>query len=262
MHESPFPVRITRETILGSACWILTLEFFAGEAAAQLAWKGPPGYNPLSDAISDLGVTVCGTMKIGGVPGYYCSPLHDVMNASFVLAGVLILLGLYFTRSAFPLEDGSMKVGGTLLAIAGIGKITVGLNPANLNLTLHFLGALGIPLAGLGMIFMGRSVRKGAGWLGSLGLTLGVIGFVAFILFLLTSQTAIGGLMERIADYPVFVWMVALGCVFINKRDRHDATSLMSREDTRLPLAKTSESRFDASGMILTTPSASTGRTQ
>ncbi len=157
MQEQQFPIRITKGTVLGAVFWILTLEFFVGEAIAQLGWKGPPNYSLVNNAISDLGVTVCGTVKIGGVAGYYCSPLHNVMNASLLLSGVFILLGVYFTRSAFP-WNGSMRTGAVLLAIAGIGKITVGLNPANMNFTLHFLGALGIPLAGIGIIFHGTRI--------------------------------------------------------------------------------------------------------
>ncbi len=190
-----------------------------GEAIAETAWKGPPAYSLLSGAISDLGVTVCGTVNVGGVSGYYCSPLHNVMNASFILAGAFILLGLYLTRSAFSWNK-SMNAGATLFAIAGIGKITVGLNPANLNFTFHFLGALGIPLAGVGMIFMGRSIRGSVNWLSNLGQTLGSVGFIGFILFLFTSQSGIGGLMERIADYPMFVWMIVLGLLLIESNGK------------------------------------------
>src|ERR1700722_15375583 len=71
----------------GAICWIATLEFFAAQAIAQSAWKGS-GYSLADNAISDLGVTACGRITIAGQSGYYCSPLHSVMNASFVATGI------------------------------------------------------------------------------------------------------------------------------------------------------------------------------
>jgi hypothetical protein len=94
-------LRLSRETLLGGVFRVLSMEFLVGQVIAQSAWKGSQ-YSVINDAISDLGVTVCGTVSIGGVPGYYCSPLHDVMNASFVLTGAFIVLGAYFTRAAWP----------------------------------------------------------------------------------------------------------------------------------------------------------------
>src|SRR5580704_160043 len=101
VEAARFPLRLNRETMLGGALWILTIVFLVGQVIAASAWKGPPAYSVLNDAISDLGVTACGTVSIAGTPGYYCSPLHDVMNASFVLTGVFITLGVYFTRAAW-----------------------------------------------------------------------------------------------------------------------------------------------------------------
>jgi hypothetical membrane protein len=85
----------------GGTCWIATLEFFAAQAIAQAAWKGSD-YSLAGNAISDLGVTACGRITIAGQPGYYCSPLHTLMNASFAATGILMLLGLYLTRPAWP----------------------------------------------------------------------------------------------------------------------------------------------------------------
>ncbi len=219
--QERFPLRASKENVTGGIFWILTLEFFVGQVIAQVGWRGLPSYSPISDAISNLGVTVCGMVKIGGVSGYYCSPLHDVMNASFILAGVFMLLGLYLTRSSFH-SNRSTRAGAVLLAIAGLGKITVGLNPANVDFTLHFLGALGIPVAGVGMIFSGRGFRGKVGWLANLSEILGVIGLIGFILFLFTSRSGIGGLTERIADYPMFVWFATMGFLFLSHASKEE----------------------------------------
>lgn len=90
-----------RGVLLGAILWILSLEFFVGQAVAQSAWHTP--YSMLTNSISDLGNTACGTWPPASVnlarPGlsasYVCSPRHAVMNVSFIVAGVLILLGTY-----------------------------------------------------------------------------------------------------------------------------------------------------------------------
>ena len=78
------PVGQTVEVAAGGLCWLLSLEFFVGQAVAQAAWTGAP-YTLVNNEVSDLGITVCETVK----GQYLCSPLHTLMNASFILAGVL-----------------------------------------------------------------------------------------------------------------------------------------------------------------------------
>jgi hypothetical membrane protein len=52
------------------------------------------------------------------------------MNVSFIAAGGLILLGLYLARSQWPRRRRTAW-GIALLAVAGAGKIIVGLVPEN-----------------------------------------------------------------------------------------------------------------------------------
>lgn len=77
--------------------WILTLLYFIGQAVAQGAWTTP--YSLIDNRVSDLGNTACGRTLANT---YICSPLHAVMNTTFVLTGVLILVGLFLTRSIWP----------------------------------------------------------------------------------------------------------------------------------------------------------------
>jgi hypothetical protein len=72
--------------------WLLGLEELVGQAIAQAAWTTP--YSLSQDYISDLGVTRCGTYRILGETSYICSPLHDVMNVSFVLAGLFMVVSV------------------------------------------------------------------------------------------------------------------------------------------------------------------------
>src|SRR5579863_280116 len=117
------PLKSKKELAVGGLFWILSLEFFVGQAIAQLAWTGSP-YSLVNNVISDLGITVCKTVR----GDYLCSPLHTLMNASFVVTGVFVLFGLYFTRSVWP-KGKATKIGLWFLFFAGLGKILVGLAP-------------------------------------------------------------------------------------------------------------------------------------
>ncbi len=210
-----------RAVTLGAVFWILSLEFFVGEAVAQAAWRTP--YSMLTNSISDLGNTACGTWppasvnlaSLGLSAGYVCSPLHSVMNVSFIVAGVLILLGLYLTRSVWPRRR-LTAWGMALLAVAGVGKIIVGLVPENTVILLHFLGALGIPCAVTGILLLGLATWNTRRGVAVVSLALASIGLLGPVI----TKVATGGfhdigLAERLMEYPIFAWMALMGLVFV-----------------------------------------------
>ena len=95
-----FPASADRQVALGAACWVLTVVFFIGQAVAQAASTVP--YSLAGNYISDLGNTACGTFTQGAYRADVCSPLHGVMNATFVVTGLLMLGGAVGTRRAWP----------------------------------------------------------------------------------------------------------------------------------------------------------------
>ena len=82
---------------VGGAAWVLTVLYFIGQMVAQAAWKTP--YSLIDNRVSDLGSTACGRTVANTL---ICSPLHAVMNLTFILTGGLILVGLFLTRSIWP----------------------------------------------------------------------------------------------------------------------------------------------------------------
>lgn len=168
----------------------------------------------ISDAVSDLGITVCGTVKIGGIPGYYCSPLYLALNAGFVITGVAILLGVYLTRDVWP-RSKSGSVGMVLLALAGVGKVAAGLSPANIDLTIHLLDIPGLALGNIGMIFLGRALGVESERVARFTETLGGTGIIGLLGFLVGSHSEVGGLLERIGGYPLIIWVAAIGITLI-----------------------------------------------
>lgn len=224
MSHSNDDVRALRpspgQLVLGGVFWISTLVYFVGQAIAQAAWKTP--YSVLDNPISDLGMTTCGTWpppgvgtqiaaRLGTGHGYLCSPLHDVMNVSFILTGALLLLGLSVTRTVWPRRR-LATWGLAFLALAGLGKIVVGLAPENV-LILHAIGGLGIPCGNLGLGLVGLSIWGERRWVGVFSVLLGGVGLLALpVGSLLVLAVGHGtGAAERVSDYPLIVWAVVLG---------------------------------------------------
>jgi hypothetical membrane protein len=176
-----------------------------------VAWVFIPSYSLVTNSISDLGETSCGGY---GSPGM-CSPRWWLMNyAGFVLLGLIMVIGsalLYheFTERA-PRERRAAMFGFGLMALAGVGSILVGFFPENKNRTMHILGAfLAIAIGNIAILVLGsmltlpESMRRSMLIFSSLALA---------ALFCFASHRSFGigrGMMERIAAYPVTIWLIA-----------------------------------------------------
>ena len=84
------------------------------------------------------------------------------MNASFVLQGVLLVVGLVLTG---PLWRGGFSgwAWRTLVLLAGAAWVVVGLAPADVNLGLHLLAALVVFFLGNASILLAANPRRGSG---------------------------------------------------------------------------------------------------
>ena len=203
---------MTARVRLGAVCWVLTVEFFIGQAVAQAAWRTP--YSMVRDYVSDLGAAHCGTTSIPGSTTYICSPLDVVMNAAFVAFGVLVLFGAVLTASTWP-RRGLTWAGLVFLVLLGLGKILVGLAPEDVHLGLHLLGALGIPAGNLAVLLLGAACwpsRRGwavASWV------LGGLGLIGFLLQVGAPHVLGVGTAERLAESTTVVWLMARGAVLL-----------------------------------------------
>jgi hypothetical protein len=202
--------------LLGGGSWALALLYFIGQAVVQAAWR--TSYSLIDNRVSDLGNTACGRTLANT---YICSPLHTLMNATFVLTGVLIVVGLFLTRSIWPRRR-LTTWGLILLGVAGAGTILVGLSPENVNVLFHLLGALNIPAGNAAMILLGLAIwreRRGIAWF---SLVSGVIGFLGLLAgpFLVITTGHAGGLAERIALYPLIIWLIVFGFAILSKKVR------------------------------------------
>lgn len=196
-----FPVRVTPGVIVGAVAWTLSIVFFIVQGVVQAASARP--FSLSTRLISDLGNTACGPAV--------CSPLHDLMNATFIAVGILHFAGTAATWSTWPAGIRS-RVGLILLALAGWGLTSAGVFPENMAPDQHRIGAL-IGLIGLNvsMLLLGSVLFEVARSVGILSVAAGVIGSAALVSFLSQAPGLPIGIYERLADYPGAVMVIVIG---------------------------------------------------
>lgn len=225
-------VASTRQYI-GAWAVLSVLQYFFAEAAVAMAWAGPRPYDLRTGYISDLGALSCGIYAGREV----CSPLNWLMNASFVVQGLGLLLG------AVLLTSGLLRVAGRpgtrvdwgrrkpwiaatavrlLTGTAGAGTVVVGLVPEDVGSPWHYAGAVAYFLTGgaallvLGLLWLRKT---GMAWF---LLACGSVSLAALATGGLTHMMVPEpGTLERLMGYPVTVGMAAAGLVIASRVHRH-----------------------------------------
>ncbi len=196
---------------LGAIVWILAIQFFIAQLLVQSAWTTP--FSLTTNYISDLGNTTCGPYPVGSSL-YVCSPWHALMNASFILLGMIILVGIALIYRAFP-SGRTRTIGLVLLTLSGPGPILVGLFPENVNITPHAIGAAAQFISGnLSSVVLGFTIAAThrQTWVAISSIGLGSLGLLATALFVAGHYLGLGiGGMERIAAYPLPIWLIVMG---------------------------------------------------
>lgn len=196
---------------IGCSAWIVgVVQFFIVHWIAESSWARP--YSWARNNISDLGNAHC-ALQSEPEPRYICSPEHGLMNVSFVVLGVLLVVGAALTGGVLWKRGRAAALARLLLACAGVGFVLAGLAPADVNENQHLLGALCIMAAGnIGLVVAGFAlagrVPTPLRWGTSL---LGVTAITAFGLFLSHHYLGLGmGGMERVAALPLLFWAPAV----------------------------------------------------
>ena len=124
-------------SVVGAVLWCLCLQFFVVEQIVRNGWTTP--YSWTGNYISDLGANECANRPPDSLR-FVCSPLHNAMNASFIVQGLLIAGGAALNSTAFP--AGRVRtVALSLLGVAGAGVIAVGFAPVDVYVMVHYAGA-------------------------------------------------------------------------------------------------------------------------
>jgi hypothetical membrane protein len=212
---------------IGALALLSVVQYFVAEAAVIGAWAGPQPYSRRTGYISDLGAVGCGVFDGRTV----CSPAHLLMNASFVVQGIGMMVGAWLLSSALLCVAARMGVriqlrpgrrspslpalAARLLSFtAGAGTVIVGLVPEDAGSGWHGVGALMYFVAGaLALLVLGWLwVRQTA--LGWFILVCGVVSLAAVITAGVTGMAVPEpGTLERLMGYPITVGMAAAGLV-------------------------------------------------
>ena len=212
------------------------------------AWAGQQPYSRRTGYISDLGATGCGVFDGRDV----CSPAHVLMNASFVVQGIGMMVGALLLSaavlctaarpgaqfSAGVRPAGSLWVAAisarALTAAAGAGTVLVGLVPEDAGSVWHAVGAImyfaagGLALVLLGWVWLRQTplswpiLACGLVSLGAL-ITGGVTGM----------EVAEPGTLERFMGYPITIGTAAVGLVVAQRVGEQRAAVKRARAAVR-----------------------------
>jgi hypothetical membrane protein len=210
---------------LGPILYVASIQYFLAQAVVAQDWSPP--YSIARDTISDLGNTRCGTFNAR----FVCSPLHSVMNASFIVLGITMILGSLLIIHQFS-RSRRATFGLASMAISGAGVIMVGLFPENTVPALHGIGAATPFLLGnIAVIVLGFSLNL-PGPLRFYSLLSGILALVALGCYASSHYLGLGeGGIERVVAYPQTAWLIVVGFYVL----------------LRNPVRKASESRiYDA----------------
>ena len=185
--------------LLGSVLWLSTIQFFITQIIVAFAWSNPP-YSWDRMTISELGATICG--QVDG--RYMCSPMHSLMNGSFVVLGLAMFIGSVLLY----LKLRRSRAGFTLMAIAGAGAMMVGFVPMDTIYWLHIVGAdTAFLLGNIALIVFGLTLGL-PNWFKWYSIVSGIIALLGLVLFFTHTHFLLGlGGMERVVAYPMVAWM-------------------------------------------------------
>ena len=178
----------SRAARLGAVAFLLRPTYIATELVTAAATTG--GYSFVSDSVSKLGEVGCSED--------YCSPRHEVMNASFMGYGVLLAGGaMLLAKPLGPWVTG-------LLVVSGVSSYATGLAPLDQDPMLHTIAAtplfIGQPLA---LLLLGHRLREERPGLAKALLATGAVTAGAAVGFILSGDGRAAGALERLALWPV-----------------------------------------------------------
>ncbi|MDB5168948.1 MAG: hypothetical protein JWO41_304 [Candidatus Saccharibacteria bacterium] len=191
--------------LLGPAFWLLSLQYFLAQLVVSAYWDRP--YSWLNNTISDLGNTACGDFN----SRFVCSPQYALMNASFILFGVTMLLGSALLYHEFK-KSRLSALGFAGMGLAGIGTLLVGVFPENTVAFMHVFGAaLPFLIGNISLGLLGRALDIPRPLRIYTVLTC-IITLSALVLFVSKHDLSLGiGGMERLVGYPQTLWLIVFG---------------------------------------------------
>jgi len=190
----------------------MSIQYYLVQIIVARSWTTP--YSWASNQISDLGNTACGQYS----DRFVCSPLHALMNASFIALGITMIAGSVLIYHEFRRSRGTV-VGFGSMAIAGVGSLLVGLFPENANIVLHTTGASLVFIIGnISLVVLGLTLEMPLP-LKMFTILSGAIALAALLLAETHAQLVIGpGGIERLVVFPQSIWLIVFGIYMSRSR--------------------------------------------
>jgi hypothetical protein len=203
----------------------LPLGAIAGPVLFTLAWLVLGWVSP---GFTIFGTEIAPYSSISaGISGLGLGPTAPYMNTAFVLAGLLVGVGVVSAMHRIPQLSARARWSCTvLLCLSPLGAVIDGFFTLESFLP-HFVGAgLGFGSPILSFVVCGLLLRRVPSWrrfanwllLGSpLTLALTILYFATFVPTAEGAKTGIAGLTERILVTEVLAWFVALGWLALRR---------------------------------------------
>jgi len=190
---------------LGILSWFATCLYFLVEPFFILT--STASYSFLHHAMSDLGVTSCGTYTYSIAPHEICSPHHFWMNVLFIINGLTLSIGvLYISQNLKKTKITQLAT--AFILILALGNIVSGFIPADINLFWHSIFAqLGMITVLAGLWMYASSLTSGNYWTYGCSVSLLVILILIMFVFFVPMPT---GLLQRLFYLVIFIWGTVL----------------------------------------------------
>lgn len=216
----------------GAVAWVVTILFLPVQAVVAMKW--PRGYSLTTNAMSDLGITTCGSVRDGDLPiREACSPWHSVFNGGLLASGTLMVVGAILLHGWWTGRVG--RAGTALMALAGVSVVGVGLAPWDLHPGLHDFAATSQALVQwLAMVLLAKAAGPGRfRHVTAATVAVSLASFIAFVLALDGSEVPFLplGIAERLSFDALTVWTAFAGsAVLVSKStSRQDVESRISK---------------------------------
>jgi hypothetical protein len=186
---------------VGILSWFATCLYFLVEPFFILT--STASYSFLHHAMSDLGVTSCGTYTYSIAPYEICSPHHFWMNVLFIINGLTLSIGvLYISQNLKKTRKSQLAT--AFILILAVGNIVSGFIPADINLFWHSIFAqLGMITVLAGLWMYASSLTSGKYW--TYGCLVSLLVILILIMFVFFVPMPIG-LLQRLFYLVIFIW--------------------------------------------------------
>lgn len=230
MRHIPPTGQVSRARRIAAAGLLIQAVSLPVEIAAMIGSRAP--YSPVHQTISDLAATRCTSIGYPSGPVEVCSPLHAALNASWLVAGLaLVLAAIALRRIPVSAGRGRPRLASALLVVMGVSTVLTGLVPLDVDLVLHSLVSLPAILVGPSAVALAIVTWARREWMPA-ALVLAVLGTGAGIAVVLTlNGFGILGLLERFAVWTPVIGAGALGVLLVRGENWSERKHMQENSD-------------------------------